>query len=193
MNTEPNEKVTAKLVLSRLGWFIVCSIGIVVIYLVVMAPLAPMLAAGIDPADEAAREARYAAVFFVFSVIYIIPLYIFLFHKDIGLKTEVLRVTENGFDLKTVFRAVYKKIGLLDHVIYGAMSLIVMLAHFVHADFLFYLMIQEAGFYELPIPRVLSFLLAVLMFAAEYAICLVIASKNWDKNRLRRGSSRPDQ
>ena len=68
-------------------------------------------------------------------------------------------------------RLTLPKIGLLDHVIYGAMSLIVMLAHFVHADFLFYLMIQEAGFYELPIPRVLSFLLAK-KFLAEL-ICVV--------------------
>ena len=112
--------------------------------------------------------------------------------KDIGLKTEVLRVTDNGFDLKTVFKAVYKKIGLLDHIIYGAMSLIVLLAHFVNANFFYFLMIQEAGFYELPIPRVLSFLLAVLCFAAEYALCLAIASKRWDKNRLHRGSGSSD-
>ena len=193
MNAERNEKVTAKLVLSRLAWFLLCSFGILVIYLVVMAPLAPMLAARIDPTDEAARNGRNAAVFIAWAVIYIIPLYIFLFRKDIGLKTEVLRVTENGFDLKTVFRAVYKKIGLLDHIIYGAMSLIVLLAHFVSANFFYFLMIQEAGFYELPIPRVLSFLLAVLCFAAEYALCLAIASRNWDKNRLRRGGSSPDQ
>lgn len=186
MNTGQSEKVTAKLVLSRLAWFLLCSFGILVIYLVVMAPLAPMLAARIDPTDEAARDARGAAVFIAWSVLYIIPLYVFLFHKDIGLKTEVLRVTENGFDLKTVFKAVYKKIGLLDHIIYGAMSLIVLLAHFVNANFFYFLMIQEAGFYELPIPRVLSFLLAVLTFAAEYALCLVIASKWWNAHRLRK-------
>ena len=52
-------------------------------------------------------------------------------------------------------------------------------------------MIQEAGFYELPIPKILSFLLAVLVFAAEYALCLVVASKKWDKNRLHRGGGSP--
>ena len=192
MNAERNEKVTAKLVLSRIAWFLLCSFGILVIYLVVMAPLAPMLAARIDPTDEAARDWRYAATYMAWSVIYIIPLYIFLFRKDIGLKTEVLRVTDNGFDLKTVFKAVYKKIGLLDHIIYGAMSLIVLLAHFVNANFFYFLMIQEAGFYELPIPRVLSFLLAVLCFAAEYALCLLVASKRWDKNRLHRGCGSSD-
>ncbi len=188
MSADRNEKVTAKLVISRLAWFLLCSFGILVIYLIVMAPLAPMLAARIDPTDEAARDARSVAVFLAWTVIYIIPLYIFLFHKDIGLKTEVLRVTENGFDLRTVFKTVYKKIGLLDHIIYGAMSLIVLLAHFVNANFFYFLMIQEAGFYELPIPRVLSFLLAVLCFAAQYALCLIVASRYWDKNRLRRGN-----
>ena len=183
---ENKNAVTAGLVFSRAAWFLVCSAAILIIYLVVMAPLAPMLAANIDPTDEAAYEARSSAVFIVWAFIYIIPLYIFLFHKDIGLKTKVLRVTENGFDLKTVFKAVYKKIGLLDHIIYGAMSLIVLLAHYASLNFFYFLMIQEAGFYEMPVPRVVSFLLAVLVFAAEYALCLLVASKTWHKNRLRR-------
>ena len=85
MNTGQNEKVTAKLVISRLAWFLLCSFGILVIYLIVMAPLAPMLAARIDPTDEAARDGRYFAVFIAFSVLYIIfPIsFIFIFYTAI--------------------------------------------------------------------------------------------------------------
>ncbi len=189
MENEAKEKITARLVFSRIGWFVISGFAILAIYLVVMAPLAPMLAAKIDPTDSEARSFRYAAVYIVFAFIYIIPLYLFLFKKDIGLKTEVLRVTEDGFDLKTVFRAVYRKIGILDHVIYAAMSVLVLIGRFVRIPVLGFFMIQESGFYVLPIPEILGCILAVLCFAAEYALCLVVASKNWDKNRLRRGGS----
>ena len=189
MNTEQNEKVSAKLVLSRIGWFVISGFAILAIYLVVMAPLAPVLAANIDPTDTEARSARFTLIYLSFAGLYIIPLYLFLFRNNIGLKTEVLHVTENGFDLKTVFRAVYRRIGLLDHMIYAGMTFVVWAGRALGSSFIGFLMVQQAGFYSIPIPEIIGALLATLCFAAEYALCLVTAGKRWDKNRLRRGGS----
>ncbi len=187
MENESTEKITARLVFSRIGWFLISSIAVLVVFLAVMAPLAPMLAANIDPTDTEARSARFTLVYLSFALLYMIPLYLFLFRNNIGLKTEVLRVTENGFDLKTVFCTVYKRIGLLDHVIYAVMTLIVWAGRALKSSFIGFFMVQQTGFYSIPIPEIIGALLAVLCFAAEYAICLIAASKKWDKNRLHRG------
>ena len=77
MTNTQDEKITTKLVFSRLAWFLLSSFAVLAIYLVVMAPLAPMLAANIDPTDEAAYEVREFIVFIVWAIVYIIPLYLF--------------------------------------------------------------------------------------------------------------------
>ena len=55
MENEAKEKITARLVFSRIGWFVISGFAILAIYLAVMAPLAPMLAAKIDPTDSEER------------------------------------------------------------------------------------------------------------------------------------------
>ncbi len=175
---------------SRIGWFLISGIAVLAVFLVVMAPLAPMLGANIDPTDTEARSARYTLTYLSYAVIYIVPLYLFLFRNNIGLKTEVLRVTENGFDLKTVFRAVYKRIGLLDHEIYAGMTLVVWAGRAMKSPFIGFLMVQQAGFYSISVPEIVGALLAVPCFGAEYAICLIAVSKSWDKKRLHRGGNK---
>ena len=51
--------------------------------------------------------------------------------------------------------------------------------------------LQEMVFYTFSLPKIIAWLCAVLTFAVQYALCLVVASKNWDKNRLRRPPSSP--
>ena len=179
-------KETIRLVFSRIGWFLISGVTVLVIYLLVMSPLAPMLAAKIDPTDTKARSIRFIIVYLLFALFYIVPLYLFLFRNNVGLKTEILHIIENGFDLKTVFRAVYKRIGLLDHMIYTLMSIVLLAGRALGAPIIGFLMIQESGFYSLPIPEFVSFMLSVICFALQYAACLIIVSVNWNKNRLHR-------
>ena len=192
-----NEYLTPGYCFGRIALFLLSSVGVLIAYLILTFPLMGILTNLAERAGERGPvEIPENITFAVYTAVYIIPLYLFLFRGNIGLKTRVLHLTEGEFSLKTVFADTYRNVGWIDHVLYALYSMLLLLPFGGGDPFenpLSLVFLQEMVFFTLSLPKIIAWLCAVLTFAAEYALCLVIASKNWDKNRLRRGSSRPDQ
>ena len=180
-----SEKKTVRHILGRLIAYILCGAVILIIYLITAAPLYGIITSFVESGEEPPEN----ITFILYTVFYIIPLYIMLFLRDIGLKTEILHITEEGYDVKKVFAAVYRYRGWLDYAIYACYSLL-MLIPFSEDPFenpFSFICIQEMTFYSFPIPRFLSWLLSVLCFAVQYGMCLLIVSSWWNKQRLHHG------
>ena len=184
-NRTSNEKITVRDILGRLVMFILCGAVILIIYFITAAPLYGIITGIVESGEEPPEN----ITFILYTVLYIIPLYVMIFLRDIGLKTEILHITAEGYDVKKVFAAVYRSRGWLDHAIYACYSLL-MLIPFSEDPFenpFSFVSTQEMVFYSFPIPRLLSWLLSVLCFAVQYALCLLIVSSWWNKKRLHRG------
>ena len=181
------EKISVRDILGRLVMFILCGGVILVIYFITAGPLYGIIMNLVDKLAKSGKETPEYITFYLYTIAYIFPLYFLIFLRDVGLKTEILHVTADGYDVKKVFASVYRSQGWLDHVIYAAYSLVMLLPFsdpFENPLSLFYM--QEMAFYSLPVPRILGWLLAVLCFAVQYALCLLIVSVWWDKKRLHR-------
>ena len=180
-----SEKITVRTVLSRLVMFILCGAIILLIYFIAAGPLYGIITNLVESGEEPPEN----ITFILYTVFYIIPLFVLIFLRDIGLKTEILHITEDGFSVKKVFAAVYRSQGWLDHVIYAGYSLL-MLIPFSEDPFenpFSFISMQELTFYTFPIPRILSWFFSVLCFAVQYALCLLVVSSWWNKKRLHRG------
>ena len=128
-------------------------------------------------------------LFAVCAVLYILPLYILLFANNVSLKTALLHLTSaemGGFSSKKVFQYVAKEQGISDLAVYAVYSML-MLLPFPGADRnpFVYILMQETFFHELPIPSVVSWILAVAFFALQYALCVYIAANKWNRERIR--------
>ena len=181
------EKITARDILGRLVMFILCGGVILLIYFISVGSLYGILLNLVEKLAKNGTKLPEYFWFYVYSIAYIFPLYFLVFLRDVGLKTEILHVTADGYDVKKVFASVYRSQGWLDHAIYAAYSLLMLLPFRdpFENPFLF-ISIQELAFFSLPVPRILSWFLAVLCFAVQYALCLLIVSVWWDKKRLHR-------
>ncbi len=142
-----------------------------------------------DELPEGAYIPIEMAFFVICALLYFLPIYLLLFTRNVSLKTEILRITsvENGgFSLKKVFAEVYRAQGIADNIVYAVYALLMLLplGGIRHNPFVFISM-QQSIFYALPILPIFSYLLAVIFFAAQYALCLLIVTQSWNKNRIR--------
>ncbi len=193
-NTSPkNEFLTPGSWFSRIALFILSGLPILVVYVVLTFPVMGILSNLAEKAGERGTvEIPDNITFAVYTVFYIVPLFFFFFLRNIGLKTRVLHLTEEKFSLKAVFADAYRSFGWVDHLLYAVYSTLLLLPVGKGGDpfenpFTF-ICIQEMVFYTFSLPKIIGWLLAVLCFAAQYALCLIVASRYWDKNRLRRGN-----
>lgn len=176
-------------IFGRLVLFILCGGIVLLIYLVTMFPLAGMITEMVE-ASENADAAPPNITFLLYTLFYIVPLFILIFARDVGLKVQVLNLTgaeAGGFNLRRVFREVYRTQGIMDFLIYAVYSL-VMLIPFGSDPFenpFVFITIQESFFYTLSLPRIIGWFLSVACFALQYALCLMLISFWWNKKRIR--------
>ena len=189
-DSRKNEFLTPGYCFGRIALFLLSSVGVLIAYLILTFPLLGILSNLAEKAGERGPvEIPENITFAVYTAVYIVPLFIFLFRGNIGLKTQVLRLTEETFSLKTVFADTYRRIGWIDHLLYALYSLLLLLPFGGGDPFenpLSFVFLQEMVFYTLSLPKIIGWLLAVLVFAVQYALCLTVASWHWDKHRLRR-------
>ena len=185
-----NEYLTPGYCFGRIALFLLSSVGVLIAYLILTFPLLGILSNLAERAGERGPvEIPENITFAVYTAVYIIPLFIFLFRGNIGLKTRVLRLTEGEFSLKAVFADTYRSFGWIDHVLYALYSMLLFLPFGGGDPFenpLSLVFLQEMVFYTLSLPKIIAWLCAVLTFAVQYALCLLIASRWWNAHRLRK-------
>ncbi|MBQ3861585.1 MAG: hypothetical protein II779_13725 [Clostridia bacterium] len=188
-----NEFLTPGYCFGRIGLFIVCGLIVLLVYFVLMFPLQGVLGEWAEKAETEGSSVPENIMFVLYALFYLLPLYVLFFARDVGLKTRVLHLTEEGWDLRKVFEGVYRSTGWIDHALYAAYSLLLLLPFGGGDPFLnpfSFLTIQEMFFFTVPLPKIVGWFLAVLCFAAEYALCLLVSAKWWDAHRIRRSDSR---
>ncbi len=184
-----NQKLTAQDVFHRIIHFIFCGLIVLGVYFIGMFVL-NMFARGLFMPDEINETAfsfmgRYGW-FILYALAYGLPLYFIYFLKDTGFKVFILHITEKEFNLKRIFKQFTVQFGKYDLLVYAAFSLLLLLPFKDPFDNPATLIsISQMLFYMLPIPRIVSYLLAVVWFALQYYACLGFAAHYWDKHRLR--------
>ena len=159
-DSRKNEFLTPGYCFGRIALFLLGSVGVLIAYLILTFPLLGILTNLAEKAGERGPvEIPENITFAVYSVVYIVPLFIFLFRGNIGLKTQILRLTEEAFSLKTVFADTYRRFGWIDHALYAAYSLLLLLPFGGGDPFenpLSFVFLQEMVFYTLPLPKIIG-------------------------------------
>ena len=171
-------------VLNRVIQFIVCGLIEMGVYFVIMLPLFS-LARGMFENDESALNALPTFFFeILFALLYILPLYFLYFRRNVGFKTCILKLTEDGWNPKKLLLDFFHYTGKYDLLIYTGYTLLVSLLMPVIPHYIGFIATQTTLFYIIPIPAVLGYLLSVLLFAIQYAICVLLSARYWNKHRL---------
>ena len=123
----------------------------------------------------------------IYALAYAIPLYFIRFRRDGELRTFVLHITENDYDIKEIFKQFTIRFAVNDVIIYAIYSALLLLP-FKNAfdNPAGYITIHQMLFYLFPIPRIASYLLAVACFIPQYYACFWFAQRYYIKNRLRK-------
>ena len=128
-------------------------------------------------------------LFAVCAVFYFVPMFFLMFARNVGLKTDILKMTsaeQGGFSLGKVFREVYRSQGLADLAVYAVYAVLMLLPLGGVRDNPFvFVSMQQSFFYALPVWPIVSYLMAVAFFAGQYALCLLLVTRSWQKNRIR--------
>ena len=179
-------------VLNRVIQFIVCGLIEMGVYIVIMLPLFS-LARGMFENDESALNALPPSFFEVlFTLLYIVPLYFLYFRRNVGFKTCLLRLTEDGWNPKKLLLDFFHYTGKYDLLIYTGYTLLIPILMPIIPHYIGFIAVQTTLFYMIPIPYVLGSLLSVLVFAIQYTICVLLASRYWHKHRLYTASDKPN-
>ena len=182
------EKITLGDIGERIVYFAVCSLIVLGMYTVFMLCLNTFVRELFMP-DENGENAFHVLGdnfwFIVYTLAFGFPLYFIYFKKNIGFKTYVLHITEDEFDWKKIFKQFTGYIGKYDIIVFAGYSLLLLLPFsdpFENPVVL--ISISQMFFYLLPVPRIISYIVSVLFFIAQYYTCLWFAARYWDKNRL---------
>lgn len=183
------DKFTLVDAMHRVGYFALCGLIILGAYLVLMLPLNTFARELFLP--DANGETAFRALpehfwFILYSFAYILPLYFLYFRRNATFKITILRLTEEKLNYKDVFwrfTAVHGKYDLIIYTAYTALMLLPFSYAFDNPAIL--ICIQAGIFYLYPIPRIVSYLLGLLLFAVQYYVCLFFAVRYWDKHRIR--------
>ena len=179
-------------VLNRVIQFIVCGLIEMGVYIVIMLPLFS-LARGMFENDESALNALPPFFFeILFALLYILPLYFLYFRRNVGFKTCLLRLTEDGWNPKKLLLDFFHYTGKYDLLIYTGYALLIPILMPIIPHYIGFIAVQITLFYMIPIPYVLGSLLSVLLFAIQYTICILLASRYWHKHRLHATSDKPN-
>ncbi len=123
----------------------------------------------------------------IYAVAYGIPLYYIHFKKDGELKTFVLHETENGYDKKALIKSFAEKYFLTDMILYALYSALLLLPFKdVFDNPAGYISMHQLIFYMLNIPRIVSYLLALIAFVLQYFACFLFAERYFIKNKIRK-------
>ncbi len=123
----------------------------------------------------------------IYALAYGIPLYYVHFRKDGELKTFVLQKSETEYDEKALlvkFTKKYLKTDLIIYAIYSALLLLPFKDVFDNPAG--YVAIHQLIYYMLTIPRVISYLCAIVVFTLQYYACFIFAERYFIKNRIRK-------
>ena len=179
-------------VLNRVIQLIVCGLIEMGVYIVIMLPLFS-LARGMFENDESALNALPPFFFeILFALLYILPLYFLYFRRNVGFKTCLLRLTEDGWNPKKLLLDFFHYTGKYDLLIYTGYALLIPILMPIIPHYIGFIAVQITLFYMIPIPYVLGSLLSVLLFAIQYTICILLASRYWHKHRLHATSDKPN-
>lgn len=179
-------------VLNRVIQFIVCGLIEMGVYIVIMLPLFS-LARGMFENDESALNALPPFFFeILFALLYILPLYFLYFRRNVGFKTCLLRLTEDGWNPKKLLLDFFHYTGKYDLLIYTGYALLIPILMPIIPHYIGFIAVQITLFYMIPIPYVFGSLLSVLLFAIQYTICILLASRYWHKHRLHPASEKPN-
>ena len=175
----------------RLFLFILCGLVIIGIYIVFVLLAAPLILGRLEELTESGKNEIVNQIgFVVFSLLYVIPLYTVYFNQNATYKRFVLQETKDGFDLKSLFRKFMAVHGCWDILLYALYSVPLPLCYLISEalvnQYVSFLYVPQAIFYDLPIPRIFSYLLAVAGFILQYIAVFLFAAWRWDKQRLHR-------
>ena len=107
-------------------------------------------------------------------------------------RTVRLRLTEDGWNPKKLLLDFFHYTGKYDLLIYTGYTLLIPILMPIIPHYIGFIAVQITLFYMIPIPYVLGSLLSVLLFAIQYTICILLASRYWHKHRLHAISDKPN-
>lgn len=191
----PSDKPDFGEVLNRVMQFILCGLIELGIYVAIMLPLFSLNRGLFEPGMNG--ENAFSAlpnIFFesLFALLYILPLYFLYFRRNVGFKTCLLRLTEDGWHPKKLLLDFFHYTGKYDLLIYIGYSILIPLLAPIIPHYFGFIAVQSTLFYVLPIPVVLGYLLSVLVFAIQYTLCILLASRYWHKHRLHSTADKPN-
>ncbi len=123
--------------------------------------------------------------FVLYALAYMIPLYFIHFRRNNTYKHYILKITETEFNIRNIFSEFTLFAGKYDILIYAVYSLVMLLPKGPNSP-VEWLAVQECVFYTIPVPSVISYILSVITFVIQYYICLLLISKHWNRNRIRK-------
>ena len=186
---------TGKIILSKLLKFILCNLASFGIGFLVL--LATIFFTGIDQASDERVWSDLVSHFSMTASV-IIPMYFYYFLGDSEYKRFYLKNTEDGYDEKSVMKTHIKTFAKLELLIVLVASL---LLAFVPAviqgktgmSFIFGSAAFFIGFmptYVFASSSIIFQMIGAVLWSTYivliYLICLKLAYRKWDKNRLRR-------
>ena len=150
----------------RIALFILCGLVLIGFYLVIGLLVLPMAMETLSAWDETGKEEMLnRMIFLTMTLLYVLPLYMVYFLQNATYKRFVLQETKDGFDLKSLFRKFMTVHGCWDIVLYAGYSVIYPIGLLSNIkpirQYIGFLYIQQAVFYEIPVPAILSYVLAV--------------------------------
>jgi len=189
MNNKKNESFTFGDVLRRIGYFALCALIVLAVYtafMLIFYTFARSTFWGEGSAENISSVLPKNFWFIGYSLAYALPLYFLYVIKNGEFKTYILHITENEFQWKNIFKQFTLNMGKYDILVFAGYSLLLLLPFSdPFNNPAIFISIQQAYFFLLPVPRIISYILSVLFFTAQYYTCLYFAVKKWDKNRLR--------
>ncbi|MBE6560067.1 MAG: hypothetical protein E7662_02975 [Ruminococcaceae bacterium] len=185
MNNKKNESFTFRDVLWRIGYFALCGLIVLAVYTVFMLFLYTFIR-GTFWGDATISDALPSHFWFIgYTLAYGLPLYFVYFLKNNEYRTYLLHITEDEFRWKTIFKEFTLSRGKYDIIVFAGYSLLLFLPFSdVFSNPAILISIQQAYFFLLPVPRIISYIMAVLFFTAQYYVCFWFAVIKWDKTRL---------
>lgn len=182
-----SEKITAGDVFHRVLLFALCGLIVLGVYFIVMFQFFMFDRQLWEQGDGESGGSIMGILWYViYSAAYIIPLFFVYFIRNNEYKRVILQLTEGEFRLPDVLKKFTLSVGKYDFFVYAGYSLLLLLPFKdVFDNPAIFISIQEVFFYMIPVPKVVSYILAILSFAVQYYICLAVAAHYWDKHRLR--------
>ena len=171
--------------------FIFCGLIIIGFYIVIGLLILPTAMETLSAwAETEKQDMLNRIIFLLMSALYILPLYTVYFRQSTVYKRFVLQETEELPDWKSLFRKFMTVHGYWDILLYALYSIPFPLLLGINLkpirQYIGFLYIQQGFFYELPVPRIAAYFLAVAGFILQYSAVFLFAAWRWDKQRLHR-------